>query len=150
MSVSHIVDLHHRGNGAAAEACYFFEGKNAFGVSVGVAFEFEVPPVSIINQHSTLYMACRTRTNFNHVQSHWPVPELAVEGGNAHDLSGCDISGFAHPLQGFLRQVVECLLNLLQDWNGVVLRSSMVADDLIGDILNFVVDDYLMVFIVGI
>lgn len=141
MAIGHIIDLNHRCDGAASEACHFFESEQTFGICIFFVLQFQMPFESIVNQHGAFHMAGSSHTNFNHVQAYRPVPELAVKGRDAHDLRRCDVGCVAQPLQGLLGQVVESLLNLLQNGNGGMLRGSVVADDLVGDILDFLVDE---------
>ncbi len=91
MAVGDAVYLHHRGEGAAAEARDLLHGEVAIGVGVVIGGDAQVPADRVVHPVGALDVAGRPVTDADEVLAHGVVAELCVEGRHALELRRGDL-----------------------------------------------------------
>ena len=129
ISIGVAVDHHHRGQRAAAQTGHLVEGEHA--VLGGLAV---LNPQLLGNGSAdslrSVDMAGGAVTEHNLIGSHGLEPEIAIKGGNAHDLSRAVARPFCDMVDHFLGQVAIDGLSLLEDHNqtgGIILILAQYA-----------------------
>ena len=95
MAVGDAVDLHDRGQRAAAEAGDLLDGEQPLGVGVLALRELQVPAEGLLDQLGPFDVAGRAVADVDDVPADRPVAELVVEGGNAGDRGRRDLRQLA-------------------------------------------------------
>jgi len=125
------IDLHGRGQRAAAQACDPLHGEEPLRVRVPPVRDLEVSPERIQHLLRPLDVAGRAHTHMDDMPAHWLMAEPIVKGRDTDDLGRRDVGPLADPLQGLLGQVSEPVLQGVQDLEDLVLTRARPGHDLL-------------------
>ena len=115
MAVGDLVDLDHRGKGAASQAVDLFDGIGARRGGILILIQSQLPLHGIVHLSGPFHMTGSAHTYLDHVVTGRGKPELGIETGYPHYLSRGDLRNLTHPAQCLFGQVVVPLLDGLQN-----------------------------------
>ena len=114
-AVGDAVDLHDRGQRAAAEAGHLLDREQPVGVGVVAVGDLQPPLEGVLDQLGALHVAGRAVADVDDVSADRAMAELGVEGRHAHDRRRRDVGQLADPLDRLARHVAIVRLNRLED-----------------------------------
>ena len=131
VAIRDLVDLHRRGQRAAAQTGDLLHGEQLLGIRVLAVRDLQVPPELLQNQFGTLDVAGGAHADMDDVPAGGTVPELVIERGDPGDRGRRDLRQRADTLQGHVRQVAVVSLDRLKDLQHLLLAGADLRDGLI-------------------
>ncbi len=125
--------LHHRGQGAAADAEDLFHRIEAVGAGIVAPADLQVVAEGVVDPFGTLDVTSRAVANTDEILAYGAVSKLRIKRRDARDLGKRDLALLGHAPQGLDGQIAVMPLQDLQDGQNPVRLATHTVEGLIDE-----------------